>query len=300
MTAQERLELIREWYAEELRAIAAIRSEAVVQAFRKVPRERYLGPGPWQLAIIGNPVGLKLSTAGAEYRTTPDANPERLYHNVPVAIDAARSLNNGQPGAVASLIDALDLQPGQRAVHVGCGTGYFTAVMAEVVGPRGRVLGLDVDAALAARAAENLRELPQARAEPGDASRLEGPVDAILVNAGATHPRAQWLDALADGGRLVVPLTVRFAMVPLGPGFGSGFAVRLERVSAERFRVRPVAPIAIFDCEGARDPAVEEKLKEIIRNPMGLAQVRSLRRDAHQRGADCALHESGWCLSRQA
>lgn len=300
MNAQERLDLVKEWFSEEVRLAAALRSEAVVRAFARVPRERFLGPGPWQLAVVGSSVALKLGLGTADYVPTPDANPERLYHNVPVAIDPARLLNNGQPSAVAALIDALDLKPGERAAHVGCGTGYFSAVMAEVVGPRGQLLAVDVDASLATRAAENLRPWPQARAEAGDGSRLPGPLDAILVNAGATHPRPQWLDALAEGGRLVVPLTIRFPIPGRPAGFGSGFALRLERANAQRFSCRPVSPIAIYDCEGARDPAVEDKLKDILRNPFGLAAVKSLRRDPHERAGSCALHADGWCLSAES
>jgi protein-L-isoaspartate(D-aspartate) O-methyltransferase len=300
MNAQERLDVIREWFAEEVRLAAAVRSEAVVRAFARVPREHFLGPGPWQLAVIGNAVALKLGQGTTDYVPTPDSNPERLYHNVPVAIDPARHLNNGQPAAIASLIDALDLAPGQRAAHIGCGAGYFSAVMAEVVGAQGQLLAIDVDASLAARAADNLRPWPQARAEAGDGSRLPGPLDAILVNAGATHPRAEWLDALADGGRLVVPITVQFPMPGRSTGFGAGFALRLERVNAQRFHCRPVTPIAIYDCEGARDPALAEKLKDVLRNPLGLAAVKVLRRDAHERSASCVVHADGWCFSTEA
>ncbi|HYV50097.1 MAG TPA: methyltransferase domain-containing protein [Myxococcaceae bacterium] len=297
MNAQERLDVVREWYSEEIRLAAALRSEAVVRAFGRVPRERFLGPGPWQLAVVGSSVALKLGLGTTDYVPTPDSNPERLYHNVPVAIDPARLLNNGQPSAVAALIDALDLQPGQRAAHVGCGTGYFSAVMADVVGAQGQLLAIDVDASLASRAADNLRPWPQARAEAGDGSRLPSPLDAILINAGATHPRPEWLDALADGGRLVVPITVRFPIPGRPAGFGSGFALRLERISAQRFHCRPVVPIAIYDCEGARDPALEDKLKDVLRNPFGLAAVKALRRDPHERTSSCVLHADTWCLS---
>src|SRR5438552_15208962 len=81
------LDTLLEYYAEELRAVANIQSEAVVKAFAKVPREHFLGPGPWQ---ISNP-------KHDSYRTTPEADPRHLYHNILIAIDATRYLNNGQP-----------------------------------------------------------------------------------------------------------------------------------------------------------------------------------------------------------
>jgi protein-L-isoaspartate(D-aspartate) O-methyltransferase len=102
------LDTRRQFYAEELRAVSNLQSEALVRAFAKVPRENFLGPGPWQ---IRNP-------SLDSYRTTPDAHPKHLYHNVLVAIDAGRQLNNGQPGALALWFDALDLREGNRVVHV--------------------------------------------------------------------------------------------------------------------------------------------------------------------------------------
>ena len=68
--------------------------------------------------------------AGFKYSTTPDDNPKHVYADVLVAIDADRGLNNGQPSGLASWIDALDLKSGERVFHIGCGTGYYTALMA--------------------------------------------------------------------------------------------------------------------------------------------------------------------------
>jgi len=118
------LQTLREYYAEELRAVANLQSEAVVRAFAKVPREHFLGPGPWYVRSPGF----------EGYWTTQDADPKRLYHNILVAIDPNRQLNNGHPSFLASLIDRLEVKPVDHVIHVGCGTGYYTAIMAEVVG----------------------------------------------------------------------------------------------------------------------------------------------------------------------
>jgi protein-L-isoaspartate(D-aspartate) O-methyltransferase len=146
-TKQRALERSRQYYAEELRAVTNLQSEALVRAFAKVPREHFLGPGPWQ---VGAPA----------YWTTKDADPRRLYHNIVVAIDPSRYLNNGQPSFLAFLIDQLELKPGDSVVHVGCGTGYYTAIMADVVGFQGHVTAMEIDPGLAARAHSNLRCLP--------------------------------------------------------------------------------------------------------------------------------------------
>jgi protein-L-isoaspartate(D-aspartate) O-methyltransferase len=69
-----------------------------------------------------------------------------------VALDAARQLNNGQPSGLAFLIEAMELNPDDHVVHLGCGTGYYTAIMAHVVGEAGRVTAVELDGNLANRA----------------------------------------------------------------------------------------------------------------------------------------------------
>ncbi len=124
MTSGAALAAARHRYAEELRYVAHVRSEAVVRAFATVPRERFLGPGPWRI----------LDLRGDDYWLTPDADPAHLYHNVLVAIDPARRLNNGEPSLWAYLLDVLAPRPGERARHIGAGTGYYSAILAELVG----------------------------------------------------------------------------------------------------------------------------------------------------------------------
>ena len=182
---------LRGYYAEELRAVADLQSEALVRAFAKVSREHFLGPGPWQVRSPGFD----------GYWTTNDADPRRLYHNILVAIDASRHLNNGHPSFLASLIDRLELKPADHVIHVGCGTGYYTAIIAEVVGREGHVTAIEVDTQLAARACDNLHYFPNVKVIEGDGGDIDsGPADAILVNAGATHARSVWLDSLRIGG----------------------------------------------------------------------------------------------------
>src|SRR5215217_4291394 len=148
---------IRRRYAEEIRAASGLRSEALVDAFAKVPREHFLGSGAWQIARTENGLWQKfVRRLRGNYRKTPDANPKHLYQNVLVAIDASRNLNNGLPSGIAFWLDALSLQAGERVLHVGCGVGYYTAIIAEVVGAAGQVIGIEIDSELATRACENL------------------------------------------------------------------------------------------------------------------------------------------------
>jgi protein-L-isoaspartate(D-aspartate) O-methyltransferase len=99
-----RLDECRRFYAEEIRFVAHVDSPALVEAFARVPREQFLGPGPWQIVFPNFPFDR------TTYKTVDDAR--GLYHNVLIALDPARSLNNGQPSALAHWINALDLKTG--------------------------------------------------------------------------------------------------------------------------------------------------------------------------------------------
>ena len=81
-----------------------------------MPRERFLGPGPWRIL---SPVSL------SEYWTTENADPRYVYHDVLVAIDQTRRLNNGQPSLWAYLYDQLDLTPGSHVVPAPAITAPF-------------------------------------------------------------------------------------------------------------------------------------------------------------------------------
>jgi protein-L-isoaspartate(D-aspartate) O-methyltransferase len=274
----------RRHYAERLRAAAGLRSDALIRAFATVPRERFLGPGPW---LIVTPQG-----SAAAYRATPDADPTHLYHDVLVAIDAERMLNNGQPSALAMWIDALDLRAGEQVVHVGCGTGYYTAILAEVVGPRGTVVAVEVDQHLAERARVNLADRGQVHVREGDSHSLGADTaDAILVNCGATHPHQAWIDALRPNGRLLVPITT--SENASGIGGGAMFLVTRELGA---YDARRVSSVGIYPCAGARDPALNERLAR--KDAADWASVRSLRRDPHEPDHTCWLHVPGRCLSR--
>ena len=75
-----------------------------------------------------------------------------------IAIDERRRLNNGQPSLWARMYDQLKLSRDAHVVHVGAGTGYYSAILAEIVGRAGRVTAIEIDPALAARAGENLAD----------------------------------------------------------------------------------------------------------------------------------------------
>ena len=277
------LDARRRFYAEEIGAISNIRSQAVIDALAAVARESFVGAGPW--TVRG-----EADFAGPS-RQTPDADPRHVYHNYAVAIDQERQLFNGAPGLLAMLIDRLELKGGDRAIHVGAGTGYYTAVMARCVGPAGRVVAFEVDEALATRARANLADVPWVEVRNADASSSLGePANGILINAGVTHPLDLWLDALADGGRIVLPLTAAM----MGP-IGKGILVLATRRGAA-FDAQVIGFVAIYSALGVRDESIGQQLGIALRkNPF--PALKRLRRDVHEADAACWHHGNGWCLS---
>ena len=284
MPSRQALDPARRAFAEKIRALAGVRSPLLVEALATVRREDFMGPGPWQI--------LRLES-GRGYEWTPDDDPRHLCDNVLVALDASRRLNNGEPAGLLRWLDDLELAPGERVLHVGCGVGYYTAVAAAAV-PGGSVVGIELDPQLAERARRNLAHTPNATVRPGDGSAgVAGSFDAIFVNAGATEPLPAWLDALAPGGRLLLPLTVT---IP-GAGVGGGHMLLVRRQAAG-LAARFVSPVGIFDCAGARSAAGERLLRTAYTRG-GLERVRSLRSDAHEAGSHCWLHAPRFCLSEQ-
>jgi protein-L-isoaspartate(D-aspartate) O-methyltransferase len=107
-----------------------------------------------------------------------------------------------------------------------------------------------------------------------------------------THPLDAWLDALSDGGRLVVPLTA--TMGALGP-IRKGPVVRLS-MKADGFAARLVTFVAIYSAIGLRAEELNTKLGEALRR-MPLPKLTRFRREAHERTDACWLHTDRYCLS---
>jgi protein-L-isoaspartate(D-aspartate) O-methyltransferase len=218
---------------------------------------------------------------------TPSDDPALLYQDITVALADDRQINNGQPLLHAACLAALRATEGETAVHVGAGTGYYTALLAQLVGPNGSVAAYEIEADLARRATANLADLPNVTVH--DQSAAVGPLpdsDLIYVNAGATAPLRVWLDSLRAGGRLLFPLTP--AEVNGRPAPGGMLLV--TKISDSRFDARFVCPAAFIACAGARDQETAAKLSEAFaRGDMG--KVQSLRRDAPP-------DETCWCAGK--
>jgi len=269
--------------------VANLRSADVVEALATVPRERFLPAGPWTVKSEAD--------FQSPPRQTADADPRHVYHNVGIGIDPSRTLFNGAPALLSMAIDALAPAAGGRVLHVGTGLGYYTAILAHCVGASGRVVGIEVDADLAEATRANLSPYPWAEIRHDNGTGPFGDdetFDAILINAGVTHPQPAWLDALAPGGRMVLPLTV--GMPAMGPISKGPLVLMTRGTDPAVFDVRMLTFVAIYSAIGLRDPAIEPAFgKALAANPF--PPLKSYRRDAHDPGPACWLHTDHGCLT---
>jgi protein-L-isoaspartate(D-aspartate) O-methyltransferase len=192
------------------------------------------------------------------------------------------------------MIDRLALRSGSRVLHVGAGLGYYSALMAHIAGPSGAVAALEIDDTLAAAARANLSTMASVDVLCGDGTAVGGPFDAILVNAGVTHPQDAWLDALAPDGRLILPLTV--AMPAMGATPGKGVMAMIIRTREGAFLAEILSFVAIYSAIGLRDHDIEARLGQALRRT-SFPNLTHLRRDAHESSPECWLHATHSCLS---
>lgn len=161
-----------------------IRDEAVLEALRSVPRERFL----------------------------PESLREFAYEDTALPIAAGQTIS--QPFIVALMVEALDLGSHGRkskesvVLDVGTGSGYAAAVLSEIAG---RVITIERHAVLADRARESLAEAGYGDVEviQGDGSQgypSAAPYDGIVVAAGGPEVPSSLTEQLAIGGRLVMPI----------------------------------------------------------------------------------------------
>jgi protein-L-isoaspartate(D-aspartate) O-methyltransferase len=174
----------------EIRTAGGARREPVHRALRAVHRHLFVPEVPLEEAYAaGKAVVTKRDPRG-------------------IALSSASA-----PGVVAMMLDQLDVRPGHRVLEVGSGTGYNAALLAELTGPDGHVVSIDIDPGCTARARGALARTGHAvdlRTGDGALGTRDGSTfDRIIVTAGAWDIPPAWFDQLAVGGRLVLPLRWR-------------------------------------------------------------------------------------------
>ena len=152
------------------------------------------------------------------HRYVPDAPLSDAYDEIAVIThtfpDGTHLSCASGPGIVAAMLNALDVQPGQRIMEIGAGTGYNAALLATLAGADGQVTTIDINANVTANARRNLDNtgFPNVTVITRDGAHgaaEHGPYDRIIVTVGAWDLPRTWWDQLVPGGRLVVPLRWR-------------------------------------------------------------------------------------------
>jgi len=176
--------------ASELRQRSRALSRPVLGAFATVPRHLFV----------------------------PEVAPAAAYRDEAFVIkcgpDGVPVSSSSQPAMMAIMLDQLGLRPGHRVLEIGSGSGYNAAVMAAIVGPRGKVVSIDIDPELVTRARASLAAagydtVTVMCADGGFGDPDDAPFDRIIVTAGAWDIAPAWLDQVTAGGLLVLPLSVR-------------------------------------------------------------------------------------------
>src|SRR5689334_6878113 len=163
------------------------------------------------------------------------------YENRPLPIGHGQTIS--QPFVVALMTELLDLQPDDRVLEVGTGSGYQAAVLAEVVD---KVHSIEVIPELAARAAAALASQGYANVElrTGDGGLgwpERAPFDTIIVTAAAPDVPPALLDQLRSGGRMVIPV---------GPRHGDQELLLVTKDAAGNVTRRNVLPVAFVPLTG--------------------------------------------------
>lgn len=154
-----------------------IEDPAVLEAMRSVPRHGFVRPG----------------------------DRSRAYADKPLPIGEGQTIS--QPYIVAYMTEMLELQPGDRVLEIGTGSGYQAAVLSEITD---QVYSIEIIEKLASRARESLEQngYKQVKVKQGDGyyGWKEYAFDAIIVTAAAGHIPPPLLEQLKPGGRMVIPI----------------------------------------------------------------------------------------------
>jgi protein-L-isoaspartate(D-aspartate) O-methyltransferase len=272
----DRLQAHRLFFAKLITANAGIAPGSELEAaLASTPREEFVGSPPWRICTRSG------------YVESPTDDPALLYQDVVVSLGGEGPFNNGQPTLHAFCLAALDVKRGERVVHVGAGTGYYTTLLAKLVGETGVVDAYEIEPEFARRATKNLAEFSYAAVH--GRSGTEGSLpecDVLYVSAGATGPLDVWLNALRPKGRLLFPMT---------SADGTGAMLLITKQEDGEFAARFLLQAQFVPCVGARDEGTAQRLSEAFHNG-GWAKVKSLHRnDAVDES--CWFSGDGWWLS---
>jgi protein-L-isoaspartate(D-aspartate) O-methyltransferase len=208
---------------QQLRA-RGVRSPAVLAAMRAVPREAFL----------------------------PETLRKYAYEDVPLPIDAGQTMS--QPYIVAMMVEALDLQSGDKVLEVGTGSGYAAAVLAQM---GGEVYTVERIGALAEQAAAALKAYDNVHVRQGDGTLgwpEQAPFDAIIVAAGGPDVPDTLKRQLKPGGRLVIPV---------GSSQREQALVRVTRAGPDEFKTEELMDVRFVPLVGKEGWVTEDPLEHV-------------------------------------
>ncbi|GIM88072.1 methyltransferase domain-containing protein [Salinispora arenicola] len=216
--------------ANKLAAESAISDNQWRAAFEATPRHVFV-PRFWELDEYNSPSRLvdgAISTHRPQWLEAAYSDRFLVTRWVPDGGRRAVTSSASLPSLVARMLHVLEVADGHRVLEIGTGTGYNTALLCHRVGAQ-NVVSVDINAGLVAEAAERLDTIgfaPTVVAGDGALGAEDhGPFDRILATCASRGVPSAWIDQLADGGRIVTPLTIGGALAVLdktGPGEVSG------------------------------------------------------------------------------
>lgn len=195
-----------------------VRDRRVLEAMSTVPRETFL----------------------------PERLAELAYDDTALPIEEEQTIS--QPYIVALMAEALELEPGQRVLEVGAGSGYAAAVLSRAVGDEGEVFAIERHARLADLAGRRMQRLGygNVHVRHGDGTLgwpEHAPFDAIAVAAGGPDVPPALKQQLAIAGRLVIPVGTDPRLQEL---------VRIRRTGPDRFERENLGGVRFVPLVGAQ------------------------------------------------
>jgi protein-L-isoaspartate(D-aspartate) O-methyltransferase len=183
-------ERLRAELVAQLQAKGVLRSSSVAGAFASVPREQFIPE------VMGER-GVDAVYGDQAFITKTDPR------GMPLS-------SSSQPALMAKMLELLDVRLAQRVLEIGAGTGYNAALLANLVGPQGKVTSVEVDEEIARRAKRGLKQSGYSVAvKVGDGRSGwpdSAPYDRIIVTACADEIPRSWLEQLEEGGLLELPV----------------------------------------------------------------------------------------------
>jgi protein-L-isoaspartate(D-aspartate) O-methyltransferase len=187
------INVLNQALVDELKSMGCIQTPRVEAAFQAVLRHRFIPETPLE-EVYSNRVIL----------TKQDQNGQWIS-------------SSSEPAIMAIMLEQLDLEPGQKVLEIGAGTGYNAALMAHIVGETGQVVTVDIDddiveAAQAHLLVAGFDQVQVVCADGGYGYKDASPFDRIILTVGASEIAPAWWEQLKPEGRIVLPLMLTGAM----------------------------------------------------------------------------------------